>query len=232
MKIPFWPGNLHSIRGLMGWCHLLVEGREAILIDTGLVGETLLLQGKLGVLGLGPGDVKAILLTHGHLDHAGNLAAIKRLTGARVYGHREEVAHVEGRYPYEGAARVCGYLEAVGRRVLRYESTAIDEYIAQGDELPFWGGLRVIHLPGHTKGHCGFYSPRHDLLFCGDLFASYFFNVHPPPAILNSVPDMIPGSLDRVRRMNPRHMVPQHFDFCDAALHRRRFDRMMSRRQG
>jgi hypothetical protein len=47
----------------------------------------------------------------------------------------------------------------------------------------------VIHLPGHTAGHCGFYSDRHELLFSGDMFASYFFNVHKPPAILNSVPE-------------------------------------------
>ena len=53
----------------------------------------------------------------------------------------------------------------------------IDVPIADGDELPFWGGLRVVHLPGHTLGHCGFYSKAHDLLFSGDLFASYFFNV-------------------------------------------------------
>ena len=54
-------------------------------------------------------------------------------------------------------------------------------------------GLRVVHLPGHTLGHCGFYSRAHDLLFSGDLFASYFFNVHLPTRILNSAPELIPA---------------------------------------
>ena len=91
-------------------------------------------------------------------------------------------------------------------------------------------GLRVVHLPGHTLGHCGFYSARHDLLFSGDLFASYFFNAHFPPAILNSAPELIPASLEKARRLNPRLMVPQHYDVLDGALHRRRFDRLLAKK--
>ena len=78
-------------------------------------------------------------------------------------------------------------------------------------------------------GHCGFYSRPHDLLFSGDLFASYFFNVHLPPAILNSAPQLIAGSLEKARRLDPRLMVPQHYDVLDGVLHRRRFDRLMAK---
>jgi hypothetical protein len=67
-------------------------------------------------------------------------------------------------------------------------------------------------------------------LFCGDLFASYFFNTHLPPPILNSRPELIPESLEKTRQLNPRLMVPQHYDFLDGLLHRRRFDAMMERR--
>jgi glyoxylase-like metal-dependent hydrolase (beta-lactamase superfamily II) len=101
--------------------------------------------------------------------------------------------------------------------------------IADGDELPFWGGLTVMHLPGHTLGHCGFYSARHDLLFSGDLFSSYFFNVHQPAAILNTAPELIPATLEKVQRLDPRLMVPQHYDILDGALHRRRFDRLLAK---
>ncbi len=96
--------------------------------------------------------------------------------------------------------------------------------------LPFWGGLRVVHLPGHTRGHCGFYSERHDLLFSGDLFASYFFNTHLPPAILNSVPAEFPASFRRVTALNPRWIVPNHYDLLDGARLRRRFDRLYRRK--
>jgi glyoxylase-like metal-dependent hydrolase (beta-lactamase superfamily II) len=114
-------------------------------------------------------------------------------------------------------------LERIGHNLLNYRPAKIDRFIAEGEELPFWGGLRVVHLPGHTEGHCGFYSTRHRLLFSGDLFASYFFNVHLPPRILNSQPELIPGTLRKTLALDPELIVPQHYDVLDGALHRRRF---------
>lgn len=228
-----WPVRVRTIRGVMGVCHLLVEpdGRGAVLLDTGLVGEPWQIRRAVRRLGLGAGDVRAILLTHGHLDHAGNLAWAKAWTGAPLYAHPAEQAHIDGNYPYRGVNRWCGRLERVGRALLGVGASAkIDVMLADGDELPFWGGLRVVHLPGHTLGHCGFYSARHDVLFSGDLFASYFFNVHVPPAILNSAPELIRGSLEKARRLGARFIVPQHYDVLDGALHRRRFDAMLARR--
>ena len=214
----------------MGVCHLLVDERnEAVLLDTGLVGEPLQIRLLLARLGLNPQSIKAIFLTHGHLDHVGNLAWAKRWTGAMVYAHRAEQAHIDGTYSYTGAARWCGRLERIGYDVLSYRPVLIDQFITDGEELPFWGGLRVIHLPGHTEGHCGFYSARHRLLFSGDLFASYFFKVHLPPPILNSRPELIRDSLRKACALNPQFIVPQHYDILDGALHRRRFDALCDR---
>jgi len=224
------PPGIFTVRGVMGVCHLLVDEKGgAVFLDTGLVGETFQMRWLLRRHGIDPRAVQAILLTHGHLDHAGNLAWVKEWTGAPVHAHPAEQAHLDGTWPFSGPAVWCGRLEQVGYRLLRYRPTRIDRFLADGDELPFWGGLRVVHLPGHTAGHCGFYSARHDLLFSGDLFASYFFNVHLPPPILNTAPHLIPGSLRRARALNPRHIVPQHYDVLDGELHRRRFDRLCGR---
>jgi glyoxylase-like metal-dependent hydrolase (beta-lactamase superfamily II) len=223
------PAGLHAFRGLMAVCHLLVEDDRAWLIDTGMIGETLLLRRLLRRLGLGPRSIQGILLTHGHLDHAGNLARIRDWTGAPIYAHPLEQRHIDGTYPYTGLTRWCGRLERLGRAAFRYRPARIDRPLADGDLLPFWGGLQVMHLPGHTVGHCAFYSSRHDLLFAGDLFASYFFRPHLPPAILNSQPERIPDSLRRVQRLAPRWIVPCHYDVLDGALHRRRFDRLAER---
>lgn len=224
-----YPG-IHTIRGVMGVCHLLVDKDGAVLLDTGLVGEPALIRRRMARLGLPPDAIKAILLTHGHLDHAGNLAWAKRWCGAPIHAHPGEQAHIDGTYPYAGVNAWCGRLERAGRALFRNgKPVQIDLPIHDGDVLPFWGGLRVVHLPGHTLGHCGFYSEKHDLLFSGDLFASYFFNTHLPAAILNSAPALIPESLEKARRLNPRLMVPQHYDVLDGALHRRRFDRLIAR---
>jgi glyoxylase-like metal-dependent hydrolase (beta-lactamase superfamily II) len=226
------PPGIHTIRGVMGVCHLLVDAQgEAVLLDTGLVGEPSLIRWRLRQLALQPNSIKAILLTHGHIDHAGNLAWAKAFTGAPIYAHPAEQQHIDGTYPYAGVNVWCGRMENAGRAVLRVGRPArIDVPLCDGDDLPFWGGLRVVHLPGHTLGHCGFYSQRHDLLFSGDLFSSYFFNVHFPPAILNSAPEQLPATHEKVVRLNPRLIVPQHYDVLDGALHRRRFERLLAKR--
>jgi len=225
------PPGIHTIRGVMGVCHLPVDDdRRALFLDTGLAGESWQIRWKLRRLGLAPRDVQAILLTHGHIDHAGNLAWLKEWTGAPVWAHPAEQAHIDGCYPYTGPARWCGRMERLGYRVFGYRPVRIDRFIADGELLPFWGGLRVVHLPGHTEGHCGFHSERHRLLFSGDLFASWFFNVHLPPRILNARPDMMAASLRKARALQPHFIVPQHYDILDGELHRRRFEELCRRK--
>jgi glyoxylase-like metal-dependent hydrolase (beta-lactamase superfamily II) len=224
--------RIYPIRGLLGYFHLLHDAskRDAVILDTGLAGEMGALSRVLKETSLGWSDVRAILLTHGHLDHTGHLARLKELTRAPILAHPAEQAHIDGAFDYRGPSRVCGALEACGRALLRYRSAVIDEPLSDGMDLPYWGGLRVVHLPGHTQGHCGFYSAALDVLFTGDLFASYGFLAHLPPAILNSCPEHFDLSLRRVQELSPRRIIPNHYLGFDGELHRRNFDRVLARR--
>jgi glyoxylase-like metal-dependent hydrolase (beta-lactamase superfamily II) len=221
--------RIYPVRGYHGSFHLLYDAirHEAVLIDTGLAGEMPQLTRILREIGLDWPDIKAILLTHGHLDHTGNLTRLKEVTGAPVLAHSMEQHHIDGTFPYMGPSRLCGFMEAVGRRLFRYRTISIDQPLTPNAELPFWGGLRVIHLPGHTDGHCGFYSVRFNLLFSGDLFASYWFSTHLPPVFLNSCPAKIKASLQQVKTLAPHYIIPNHYDGLDGELHRRKFDSLV-----
>ncbi|HWZ43459.1 MAG TPA: MBL fold metallo-hydrolase [Candidatus Saccharimonadales bacterium] len=223
--------RIYPMRGLFGCFHLLHDASagKAVLIDTGLVGEMPRLTRLLGELGLLWTDITAVLMTHGHLDHSGNLFRIQQLTSAPVLAHPVEQRHIDGTFPYTGISRVCGALEAVGRSLLRYRPAPIDQPLSDGMELPYWGGLRVIHLPGHTGGHCGFYSARFELIFTGDLFASYGRIAHMPPAILNSCPEHFPASLKKVQALSPRHIIPNHYFGVDGERHCASFGRLLAR---
>jgi glyoxylase-like metal-dependent hydrolase (beta-lactamase superfamily II) len=221
--------RIYPIRGYAGVFHLLYDAirREAVLIDTGLIGELPRLEKILSEIDLTWRGIKAIMLTHGHLDHTGNLARLKELTGAPLLAHPLEQAHIDGTFPYAGPSRVCGFMESVGRGVFRYRPIPIDEPLVPATELPHWGGLRVVYLPGHTEGHCGFYCARFNLLFSGDLFASYWFSTHLPPPFLNSCPEKFDASLRQVRQLAPRYIIPNHYDRLDGELHRKRFEALL-----
>ncbi len=206
--------------------HLLIDGDGAILLDTGFPGDRRQIEHTLAQCGVGPADVRAIVLTHGHIDHAGNVAWAKQWSGAPVYAHPLEQRHIDGEYPYSGAARVCGFLEAIGRTVTQYQPAGIDVPLHDGDTLPFCGGLLVVHLPGHTLGHCGFYSERHDLLFSGDLWVRFMMRTQMSPPIFTAAPKLVWPSMLKARAIGARWMVPGHYDLPDAARLRRRFEEL------
>lgn len=221
--------RIYRLGGRLVSAHLLVDDDGLVLVDTGFAGIAAELGRLLKQIGRPPGELNAILLTHGHLDHTGGASRIQRETGAAIWVHPADREHVAGRVRYRGWARGCGLLEGAGRAVMRFKPPEVTHELADGQRLPWWGGLRVVHLPGHTPGHCGFFCERTGWLLSGDVLASYGWSVHLPPRVLNREQDGVRASLEKVAAMSLSGVIPSHYDVLEPGLHARRLKELAKR---
>lgn len=224
------PG-LWRLRANITACYLLRDADGLGLIDTGWLGGRSLLTRILRELGADWSELHLLMLTHGHLDHAGNAAWIQaRAPQARLFVHAADAAHVRGEHEYRGVSRLCGWLERFGGAASGFRPPRVDGHFVDGEEIARFGGLQVVHLPGHTAGHCGFVQRSTGWLFCGDLFSTTLGVFHWPPPFLNSAAEHLPTTHARAAALEVSGFLPAHCDNASPARQRERFLRGMRER--
>ncbi|OQB26632.1 MAG: Metallo-beta-lactamase L1 precursor [Chloroflexi bacterium ADurb.Bin180] len=130
-----------------------------ILVDTGIPRTERMVLSALREYHVAPRELRLILLTHGHIDHAGAAAALKRLTGARVAIHERDRELVEtGRVVvpamWNPAVRAMAKPIDWVASLMRFPPVPADIVIHdEGLDLAEFGVRgRVIYTPGHTVG--------------------------------------------------------------------------------
>ncbi len=143
----------------------LVDSGELTLIDTGVEGSDRKILRALEELGKSAFDLRHILITHLHSDHTGGLAALKKASGATTYMHALDVADYQQGITMRQIQRSRGLMSGLMAGMFareqnqRVDPAPIDQTLEDGQVLDFAGGLRVIHAPGHTRGHVAFLAP-------------------------------------------------------------------------
>jgi glyoxylase-like metal-dependent hydrolase (beta-lactamase superfamily II) len=209
--------------------HVLKDKSGLMLLDSGFVGGRHYLRNALAECGWEAEPIRGVLLTHGHLDHILNVARLAHDTGAWIAAPRLDGDRYLGRAKSRGWSKVAGALEEIGRPLLGFRPFTPERWIDDGDEIETWGGLRAVHLPGHTEGHTGYYCSSRKLLFCGDLFASFNRWSHFPPAILNADPAQIVKSVRKALSLDLAGVIPNHADDAEPEEHLRRLRALAGR---
>ncbi|MBI1247581.1 MBL fold metallo-hydrolase [bacterium] len=224
----FHPGILQVRAPALNFYVMRGEG-GLYVIDGGFIGGIRLLKRALREQDWNDLPLKGILVTHGHLDHVLNVSYLARTTGAWVAGARLDADHFAGHPKYEGKARVTGWLEALGRVTLGYRRFVPDYWLNDGDRLEMDPSIQAVHLPGHTRGHMGFWLPQSRLLFTGDLFVSYRSGGRLPLEIFNTDSRQNVHSIGVALGMKPAGVLPNHGDDSPPDVHLRRLEDLYER---
>jgi metallo-beta-lactamase class B len=184
--VPEWnqPAKPHRIIGNVYYVGtteltsiLITTPRGHILVDPSLVETVPLIKESVRALGFKYEDIKLLLTTQAHYDHAAGLAQVKRDTGARLEAMIEDAA----------------LLEAGGKDDFRFgdelmfPAVKVDRVLRDGDTVEL-GGVKLTarHTPGHTKGAATYITTVEESGKPYQFVVSTSVSVNPGTALLNN----------------------------------------------
>ncbi len=165
-------------RDYMSCSYIVVRENGIVLVDSGIDSNAQDMRDGLAEINRSPEEVKAILLTHWHNDHASGAASIRETSGAEIYYHEDGHAKytrearargirgwLAGRLPDAGFwAPVRGLLELAPPRAV-----SATTFVSEGDLI--LDEFRVLETPGHEDGHVSYIFEAENVLFAGDALA-------------------------------------------------------------
>jgi glyoxylase-like metal-dependent hydrolase (beta-lactamase superfamily II) len=163
---------------------LVEEGRALTVVDAGLPRSWASLQDALRRLGRVPGEIAAVVLTHGHFDHVGFARRAQQELGVPVWApaadrhvvaHPWDYDHEKPRLEY--ALRHPGF-DLIFLQMGLYGALwvkGVDDVVAYapGDVLDVPGRPQAIATPGHTYGHCSLLLADRGVLLAGDAVVTF-----------------------------------------------------------
>ncbi len=202
--------------------YLIEEAGEVTIIDAGVPGYYDDIPHELAAMGRSIGDVRALVLTHGHSDHIGFAERLRRDRHVPVSVHEADAALARREVPNPakgGPMRLAPLLGFLWFGMLHgaLRTPKLTEVATFGDgaTLDVPGSPRVILVPGHTPGSAALHVPALDALFVGDAMSTYAVTTGvrgPGVAPFTADAEMAVASLSRLAPISAGVVLPGHGD--------------------
>ncbi len=200
----------------------LIRGDRPCLIETGTATSAPVVRDAMAALGVGPGDLSTIVVTHIHLDHAGGVGSLAGLfPSAEIVVHERGARHlVDPERLMSSARRVFGrVLDDVFGVLLPTDAARVR---ALGDtgaiDLGAGRALGAFHAPGHAQHHVGLVDSVSGDLYVGDAAGVYIPETRemrpstPPP---DFDLELALASIGRFRDVGASRLLFSHFGPVD-----------------
>lgn len=205
---------IHSIN--LGYANAyLVAGTKAILVDSGPPGHASRILRAAERCGVSPNDIAAIVHTHGHFDHCGSTAELRRRIPLRAAIHAGDAGMLR-----TGKHTLPRFIALHARAVLAIMSTSFepvepDVLVNEGFDLRQFGlAATIVPTPGHTAGSISVLFKTGevivgDLLFGGFLLGKLFPTWPRYPALADDY-DQIRASVEKLISLGARRFYLGH----------------------
>ncbi|MFP3982643.1 MAG: MBL fold metallo-hydrolase [Desulfurivibrionaceae bacterium] len=208
--------KVHQIRLGFTNCYIL-EGLDIIMVDGGPPGKIDSFVKHLNALDIIPEAIKLLIATHGHIDHIGTAADIKKLTGAEIAIHESERDYIEkGTVSIPPGVNFWGSFLVKLIKVLSSDfqchNTEVDIVLDSNDfNLSAYGVPgKVIHTPGHSKGSVSILLDTGEA-FVGDLVMNAFpLTLRPGPPVFAEDIFQAQASLTALINKGAEILYPSH----------------------
>jgi glyoxylase-like metal-dependent hydrolase (beta-lactamase superfamily II) len=148
--------------------------RQWVLIDAGIPGASRLIEKAVRQRFGEHSRPGAIVLTHGHFDHVGNLRHLAKKWNVTIYAHELEMPYLDGRasYPPPDPTTGGGLIPLISPLLPKgpIDVAAWLLPLPVDGTIPLMPGWKWLHTPGHSAGHVSFWRPADRLLVVGDAF--------------------------------------------------------------
>jgi metallo-beta-lactamase class B len=215
-------GPIHYVGTLGLGAYLITTPAGHILLDGAAPKSAPLIEASIRKLGFKPEEIRVLLITHAHFDHAGTLAAFKKLSGAQV-----AVMAPDDRLLASGGT--TDYLFASDEQ-FHFPPVEADRVLKDGDTVTLGGVTLTARLtPGHTRGCTTWITTVEDggrsyrVVFPGSTSVNPGTRfVHDPS--YPGIADDYRHALDLLESLKPDIFLTAHAPACDFAAKRERAD--------